>query len=81
MYTMFSLCWLLTLLCHVLNEKGAFFAQVSSVIAWSLLPAAPTLGGPVPVSACVPPPNITPPPNWFLKSLDLGNTHDPCPEQ
>jgi hypothetical protein len=62
MYTMFSLCWLLTLLCHVLNEKGALFAQVSSVIAGSLLLAAPTLGGPLPVSACVPPPNLKHPP-------------------
>ncbi len=35
--TMFSLCWLLTLLCHVLNEQGVLLAHVSSIVAGSLL--------------------------------------------
>jgi hypothetical protein len=33
MQAMFSLCWPLTLLCHVSNEKGAFLAHVFSIVA------------------------------------------------
>jgi hypothetical protein len=35
---MFLLCWRLTLLCHVSNEKGVLSAHVSSIAAGSLLP-------------------------------------------
>ncbi len=77
--TMFSLCQLLTLVCHVSNEQGELLAHVSSIAAESLLLPfwVIRLGqawlGPLPPH--------TPFPGQFLVFLDPGNPPILCREQ